>query len=222
MKKEKTRIWQDAEQIYCFLAEHDPLPEAADIILAAGTYDLRVADHAARLFLDGYAPLIVCSGGFGKLTSTLFHQPEAKLFAERCRNLGVPEECIITEDLSTNTGENFVFTRERLQALSITPKTGIVACKPYMVKRMWATGTRQWPEVQWFPCGMPISLEDYLTEEITWEETIPLMIGDLQRLRVYEEMDYQTHVDVPEPIWAAYERLAAAGYDRYVIRDQRA
>ena len=70
-----SRIRQDAGQIYNFLAEREPLPEHADFILAAGTYDLRVADHAARLFLDGYAPLIVCSGGFGKLTSQLFRQP---------------------------------------------------------------------------------------------------------------------------------------------------
>ena len=213
-----TRIRQDAEQVYNFLAETDPLPERADFILAAGTYDLRVADHAARLFLDGYAPLIVCSGGFGKLTSQLFHQPEAELFAARCRRLGVPEDCILTEPRATNTGENFTYSRELLEARSIMPQTGIVACKPYMARRVWATGTKQWPEVRWFPCGMPLSLEEYLTDEVTWEETVPLMVGDLQRLRVYEEMGYQVHVEVPDDVWQAYERLAAAGYDRYVIR----
>ena len=219
MNKYNTENWLDAEHIYNFLAEREPLPAHADFILAAGTYDLRVADHAARLFLEGYAPLIICSGGFGKLTSQLFHQPEAVLFAERCRSMGVPEESILMETRATNTGENFVFSRDMLTARSIEAKTGIVACKPYMVKRVWATGRKQWPDVRWFPCGMPLSLEDYLTEEITWDKTIPLMVGDLQRLLVYEKMGYQVHVDVPNEIWQAYERLSAAGYDRYVIRE---
>ena len=44
------------------------------------------------------------------------------------------------------------------------------------------------------------------------------MVGDLQRLRVYAELGYQVPVEVPAEVWAAYERLAADGYDRYVIR----
>ena len=44
------------------------------------------------------------------------------------------------------------------------------------------------------------------------------MVGDLQRLRVYAGR-FQAPVEVPEPVWAAYERLAGAGCDRYVIRE---
>ena len=44
------------------------------------------------------------------------------------------------------------------------------------------------------------------------------MVGDLQRLRVYEEKGFQAHVDVPSHVWEAYRRLADAGFDRYVIR----
>ena len=43
------------------------------------------------------------------------------------------------------------------------------------------------------------------------------MVGDLQRLRVYAEKGFQAPVEVPDEIWAAYERLVAAGYDQYVI-----
>lgn len=44
------------------------------------------------------------------------------------------------------------------------------------------------------------------------------MAGDLQRLRVYAGR-FQAPVEVPEPVWAAYERLAGDGYDRYVVRE---
>ena len=59
----------------------------------------------------------------------------------------------------------------------------------------------------------PLSLEEYGTDDTT----IALMVGDLQRLRVYAEKGFQAHVEVPDDIWSAYERLVAVGYDQYVI-----
>ena len=147
----------DAELIYQFLSAPGPVPERADIIIALGTYDLRVADYAAEVFLSGRAPLLICSGGLGKLTSSLFTTPEAELFAERCRSLGVPPENILIEAASTNTGENFRFSRDLLSERGIFPRMGIAVCKPYMAKRAWATGTRQWPEVTWSVMTQPLS-----------------------------------------------------------------
>ena len=59
----------------------------------------------------------------------------------------------------------------------------------------------------------PLSLEEYGTDDTT----IALMVGDLQRLRVYAEKGFQAPLEVPDDIWAANERLVAAGYDQYVI-----
>ena len=171
----------DAELIYQFLSAPGPVPERADVIIALGTYDLRVADYAAEVFLSGRAPLLICSGGLGKLTSSLFTTPEAELFAERCRGLGVPSENILIEAASTNTGENFRFSRDLLSERGIFPRTGIAVCKPYMAKRAWATGTRQWPEVTWSVMTQPLSLEEYGADDTS----VSLMVGDLQRLRVY-------------------------------------
>ena len=212
--------WNDAQAIYCFLSDVPPVPAHADLILAAGTYDLRVADHAAELFLAGHAPLLVCSGGFGKMTTRLFHRPEAEHFAERCVSLGVPESSIVVENRATNTGENFRFSRELLEQMGIKPKTGIVACKPYMARRTWATGTKQWPGVDWYPSPAKLSFSEYPTETITLEDSIQLMVGDLQRMRIYEEKGFQAHVDVPDEIWQAYERLVRGGFDEYVIHPQ--
>lgn len=210
-------VWHHAEIVFDFLAEVPPLPDHADLILAAGTYDLRVADHAADLYLRGFAPRVICSGGYGKVTSKLFHKPEAELFAERCIQLGVPESDIAAESRSTNTGENFRFSHDLLKDLK--PETGIIACKPYMAKRAWATGTKQWPEVTWFASGVPLSFEEYLTDQITFEDTVQLMVGDLQRLWIYEEKGFQAHVDVPDSVKQAYRALAEAGYDQYVIAE---
>lgn len=216
-EKLSDKIWESAKIIFDFLADVPPLHDRGDLILAAGTYDLRVADHAADLYLRGFAPRIVCSGGYGKVTSTLFNKPEAELFAERCIQHGVPESAIVLESNSTNTGENFRFSHDLLRDLKL--KTGIIACKPYMAKRAWATGTKQWPEITWFASGVPLSFGDYLTEHITFEDTVQLMVGDLQRLWVYEEKGFQAHVDVPDFVRQAYCALVQAGYDQYVIAE---
>ena len=211
------QILADAELLYDFLSECPALPDRADIILATGSHDRRGADHAAALYLRGLAPLIVCTGGFGKMTEGMFPRPEAELFAERCIMAGVPEDAVITECRSSNTGENFTFTREKLASLGIIPKLAVATSKPYMARRVWATGTKQWPEVRWITSVPALSFTEYVTAPITLESTIQLMVGDLQRLRVYEEKGFQAHVDVPPYVWAAYRRLADAGFDRYVI-----
>lgn len=212
------QVLKDAELLYDFLSVCPALPDKADLILATGSHDCRGADHAAALYLRGLAPLIVCTGGFGKMTEGLFSKPEAEMFAERCLLAGVPETAIITECRSSNTGENFTFTREKLASLGIVPKLAIATSKPYMARRVWATGTKQWPEVRWITSVPPLSFAEYVTPPVTPESTIELMVGDLQRLRVYEEKGFQAHVDVPAPVWEAYQRLADAGFDRYVIR----
>ncbi len=80
--------------------------EKADCILAMGSHDTRVASRAAELYLEGWAPLLVYSGGLGRLTRELWDEPEATKFARIAIGMGVPPESMLTETRSTNTGEN--------------------------------------------------------------------------------------------------------------------
>lgn len=208
---------QDAELIFNFLTEHKKEEAHADILLIPGSHDLRVADHAASLFLKGRADWLVCSGGFGKITEGSFSEPEAVLFARRCMKQGVPEDRIILEQEATNTGENFINSRQVLASRGIVPKTGLIVCKPYMAKRAWATGTKQWPEVHWMVDPAPIAFSDYAAPDTPYEQLVELLVGDLQRMAVYADQGFQVPVQVPENVWQAWERLVQAGFDRFVI-----
>ncbi len=210
-------ILRDAETVYDYLSEV-PSVDRADLILAAGSHDLRVADHAAELYLSGAAPLIICSGGYGKMTAGVFQKPEAVLFAERCMAQGVPESAILMEDRSTNTGENFRFSHALLSSKGVFPSVGLAVCKPYMARRVWATGTKQWSEVSWFVSTPALSFREYPSSETPLESTLQLMVGDLQRCRVYADLGYQEPMHVPEDVWEAYLRLVRAGFDQQVIR----
>src|ERR1051325_3267484 len=78
----------------------------ADAILVLCSHDERVAERGAQLFHEGWAPLVIFSGGQGAITSTLWIEPEAERFARIAVSLNVPRENILIEAESTNTGEN--------------------------------------------------------------------------------------------------------------------
>src|SRR6201988_2469618 len=86
----------------------------ADAILVLCSHDERVAERGAQLFLEGWAELIIFSGGQGAITKRLWQEPEAERFALIAHNLCVPRANILVEGKSTNTGENIEFTKQLL------------------------------------------------------------------------------------------------------------
>src|SRR5579864_8731597 len=91
---------------------HEPSP--ADVIIAAGTNDLRVAEFAADLYLRGYGNPLVCTGGMAHhndLLATGWQKTEAEMYADVAVLRGVSRASILLEDRSTNTAENARFAR---------------------------------------------------------------------------------------------------------------
>ena len=191
--------------------------EKADLILALGSNDPRVADHAADLWLAGWAPLLMMSGGSGRLTRELYDRPEAELFAAIARQRGVPSSALIVEPESTNTGDNIIFSRRRLAELGVRPDRIILVQKPYMERRAYATFRRFWPEIDPIVSSPAIAFADYPTPELSRDLIINLMVGDLQRIRLYPARGFQIEQEVPEEVWQAARELIELGYDSHLI-----
>ncbi len=191
----------------------------SDAILVQGSHDLRVAERGASLFLEGLAPLVIFSGGLGNLTRGIWVEPEARKFARVARSTGVPEESMLIEDRSTNTGENVLFTRRLLEERGIDPASFILVQKPYMERRTYATFRKLWPEKDAVVTSPQLSYEDYPNEEIPRERVIHIMVGDLQRIRLYPVRGFQIEQEIPAGVWGAYERLVALGFTDNLIRD---
>ena len=193
----------------------------ADMILALGSSDTRVAIEASKLARNGAAPLLVISGGLGKVTALDGGETEARRFAKIAESIGVAPSMIMLEETATNTGDNFVKSRSLLQSQGNIPRTAIFVTKPYMKRRALATALKQWPEVDWIPHSPPISFESYPDENVTAEQMIQLMVGDLQRIALYPSMGFQAEQHIPAEVWQAYLELVALGFDKYVIKEQR-
>lgn len=197
---------------------HHPL-QKADMILALGSNDTRVAEHGAALWLQGYAPYILFSGGSGRLTEGLFHKPEAEIFADVAEKMGVPQEKMLIENRSTNTGENIDFTRELLKEKGMDPATFILVQKPYMERRAYATFKMRWPEKEFVVTSPELSYTQYPNETITRELLINIMVGDLQRIKIYPAKGFQIPQEIPDEVWTAYERLVALGYTQHLVKE---
>ncbi|MEK7122783.1 MAG: YdcF family protein, partial [Patescibacteria group bacterium] len=89
----------------------------ADCILVMGSYDRRVGEYAADLFLNGCAPLLVCSGGgMRKESKERFGKTEGETFADIALRAGVPEGNIVVENKAHNTRENVEFSKKALES----------------------------------------------------------------------------------------------------------
>ncbi|HSV11129.1 MAG TPA: YdcF family protein [Hanamia sp.] len=191
----------------------------SDCILALGSHDLRVAERVAELYHQGWAPLVIMSGGLGNFTQEIWTEKEADKFAEIAIGKGVPAEAILIENNSTNTGENILFTQKLLEEKHWNPQSFIVVQKPYMERRSYATFKKHWPDKTLHVTSPQISFETYPTEEIPLERVIHIMVGDLQRIKYYPEKGFQIYQEIPVEIWQAYERLIALGFDKHLMKE---
>jgi uncharacterized SAM-binding protein YcdF (DUF218 family) len=192
--------------------------QKSDAILVLGSNDTRVAEWSAKLWLDGWAPLLIFSGGLGRLTKEAWTQSEASLFADIAKQNGVPAEAILIEDRSTNTGENILFTKQLLEEKGLFIQKFLLVQKPYMERRSYATFLKQWPGKELCVSSPPISLLDYPTEELPLAKVINIMVGDLQRIRIYAEKGFQVAQEIPHEVWKAYEQLVAMGFDQQLVK----
>jgi len=136
--------------------------------------------------LEGFAPLIVFSGGYGKLTKHIWNTTEAEKFARIAMDMGVPETSILIEDKSSNTGENILFVKDlinnkKIKVQKIMRSTSLI-WKEGPMPHLKALG-RYRRDCYLSPdgaygvsCGLP-------EREITEDEVINVMVGDLQRIR---------------------------------------
>jgi len=196
--------------------------EKADCLLILGSHDVRIAEYGAKLFLDGWAPIIIFSGGVAHeddLLRTPWNIPEAEVFANRAREMGVPEEKIIIEDKATNCGENILFTKKILKEKNLNPKKIILVQKPYMERRSYATFKKYWPNKKVIVTSPPFDFDEYPTEGITREDIIHIMVGDLQRIKIYSEKGFQISQDIPADVLSAYERLIEIGFTKHLVKE---
>ena len=196
--------------------------QPADILFVLGSHDLRVPSYAASLFHRGLAALVLISGGIAHtddLLRTGWDISEAEKFAQVLTKAGVPHEKLLLETQAHHTGENFRFGREVLETTGISYNSVLVVTNPMVERRVFALGTKLWPDKQLIITSPPLSFEEYVNGPIPKEDIIHLLVGNLQRLRIYGEKGIQVPQLIPSEVWGAYEALRQMGYNKHLLTE---
>ena len=196
--------------------------EKADVIVGFGCYDEDIPRRCAELFHRGFAPCVCFSGGLGRNTNKLWTKSEAERFAAIAMAEGVPENCIILENKSTNSAENLLFTPKVLAQAGIKTEKIIAVHKPYMEKRLWAAMQVYWPDVRAVYTSPDVTVEEHIAHAektgMTRRGVIDTIVGDVQRMELYAEKGYQVSVEIPAGVRAAFDALIAEGYTGQLVK----
>jgi uncharacterized SAM-binding protein YcdF (DUF218 family) len=122
----------------------------------------------------------------------------------------------LIENKSTNTGENILFTQNLLKEKGLDFHSFIVVQKPYMERRSYATFKKHWPEKDLMVTSPQLGFDEYPNAEIPLERVIHIMVGDLQRIKIYPEKNFQIYQEIPEDVWASYNALIDAGFTKHL------
>src|SRR5262245_59763159 len=187
---------------------------AADAIVVCCSYDLRVCDHACSLMKEGLARTLVLSGNNGHWTRHLWSRPEAEIFAERAIANRIPPATIVTEDRSTNFGENISFS------LALLPgaRTVVFVTKPAAVLRVLLTVQAQWPDIDAHVSCPSIHFPDEVSNVVGVLGVIDEMVGDVERILEYPKLGYQAPHELPAEVFDSWKYLVDRGFTRHLMR----
>lgn len=215
---------------------------SADAIILAGNAVLATIDGACALAQARHIPLFI-TGGIGHSTSFLIEaiarhpryrtidtagRPEAVILHEiATRFWQRPEDQVVVETASRNSGENAGFTRVLLEARGCTPQNIILIQDPLLQRRTDATFRRCWIDSAQTPHF--INWPTYVPQLVNgmngtgfahgshglWpvNRFISLLLGEIPRLRDDRQgygptgKDYICHVDIPNVVEDAWQYL---------------
>ena len=221
---ETSRTWtveSAAQAIWDYMLLGHELRKA-DVILVLGNRDTRVAEYSARLYFEGWAPILLFAGS-GSIHN---HKPgrerfvgstEAEVFADIAMKMGVPKEAILIENQSQNTGQNYEFSMKILAQRRIEPRKLILVQKPFMERRIYATGKVWLPTMELIVTSPKIPFEKYTDQERDRNQVINAMVGDLQRIKEYPKMGFQIEQHIPDHVMDAYHHLVSQGYTKKLV-----
>lgn len=168
-------------------------PEKADIIFVPGNGYPQMAEKAAELYREGYAPVVLPSGKYsittgrfgGVLSGTEKYHGSYETEWEFLRDVlvknGVKPEDILREDRATYTYENALFSREVTEKAGLSVKKAILCCKSHHARRVLMYFQYVYPETEFLVCP---SFPDGITRS-NWNHTelgVDAVIGEVTRI----------------------------------------
>jgi hypothetical protein len=206
MKTEQLHIFQ-------FLNKKDPR-QKADMIIGFGHFDMNIPKRCCELYLDGMGSKIIFTGGVGA-GSADFKNAEAIEFFQYARRFfpQIPQEDILIEDQSTNTGENIRFSiqliKERLPEFNFENgiNSAILVATPARQLRVYLTVKMYLKEILLINLPPETTLDDNIALFDQKNECfVNQLTGEIDRLLIYPQKGLCETIEIPEKILDLYRK----------------
>lgn len=158
------------------------------------------------------------AGGPGKITSSKFKKSEAEVYRDVAVQCGVPDEAILLETKSTNTGDNFRFSKRLLYQNQV--KKILLVHYATSERRTLSVAKAILPEFDLIITSPELTFSSFLEQlrhssEYFYSE-VSLLVGDIQRMIIYPQLGWQEEVEIPASIIHAYFFLNNKGFDKFI------
>ncbi|MBZ9687450.1 YdcF family protein [Clostridium estertheticum] len=167
-------------------------PEKADIIFIPGGSYLELAERAAELWINEYAPLILPSGKYS-IKRGYFPKPLSKseiysgtyntewdFLKDVLIKNGVDENTILREDNAQFTYENAVKSREITDKLNLHIKKAIICCKSFHARRCYMYYQWAYPDTEIIICSTEVQGINR-DKWFTTKNGVEIVMGELTR-----------------------------------------
>ena len=167
-------------------------PERADIIFIPGGSYPELPEYAAKLWREGFAPLVLPTGKYSIKRGRFYgvrakadvydgdYLTECAFMTDVLQKNGVPAAAILQEDRSEYTRQNAFFAREVTDAAGLRVRRAVIVCKGYHARRCLTYWRMAYPETAFFVCPVDPS---GITKE-NWfrtKEGLRRVLGELAR-----------------------------------------
>lgn len=139
-------------------------PSRADIIFIPGGSWPEIAERAAYLWLEGYAPYILPSGKYnpkrGYFPGTTSkaeiyrgpYESECEFLCDVLKKAGVETRAVLWEDKAQNTVENAFYSKNVADSRGMTISRAIICCKAFHARRCLMCYSWAFPETEFLVC----------------------------------------------------------------------
>ena len=184
----KSRIITDISN-FIFISD---TPRKVDAMFLPGGSHPEQPEYAAKLYHEGYAPLIIPSGGVSvkqdkwpgvRSKADVYngdYQSDCEFFTDVLVKNGVPQAAIIGEDKSGHTRDNAFLSRKVADEHGLDIKSAIIVCKSFHARRCLMLYQLAFPETELLVC--PVDC-DGITKD-NWyqsEHGVDRVLGELAR-----------------------------------------
>lgn len=183
------------------------LPEKSDAIFLPGGSHPAQPEYAATLYKNGYAPLLIPSGGVGTKNVKWpgvrekahiyngIYNSDCDFFTDVLQKNGVPATAILCENKSGHTRDNAFLTRRLTDEQSLTVNSAIIVCKSFHARRCLMLYQLAFPETKLIVC--PVDVYGITKQNwYTFEYGTDRVLGELSRCGSQFNPDIKTYLNI--------------------------